>query len=57
MAEIRIAKCVIWVGMSKGKIPVGRNRHRWEDNVKMDLMEISCVDVDWIYLYEAWDQW
>jgi hypothetical protein len=57
MAEIRIAKCVIWVGMSKGKIPVGRNRHRWEDNVKMDLIEISCVDVDWIYLYEAWDQW
>ena len=27
----------IWVGKSKLKRPLGRPRHRWEDNIKMDL--------------------
>jgi len=26
----------ILVGRSEGKRPVGRPRHRWEDNVQMD---------------------
>ena len=25
----------------KGKRPLGRPRHRWEDNIKMDLEEIG----------------
>ena len=28
----------------RGKRPLGRPRHRWEDNIRMDLKEI-CVDV------------
>jgi hypothetical protein len=28
------------VGKPKGKRPFGRPRHRWEDNIKMDLKEI-----------------
>jgi hypothetical protein len=28
----------------------GRLRHRWEDNIKMDLKEGGCEDVDWIHL-------
>jgi hypothetical protein len=28
------------------KIPVGRIRHRWEDNIKLDIREIECEDVD-----------
>ena len=28
------------VGKPKGKRPLGRPRHRWEDNIKMDLKEI-----------------
>jgi hypothetical protein len=33
---------------SKGKRPVGRLEHRWEDNIKIDLKEIRWDDVDWI---------
>ena len=28
------------VGKPEGKSPLGRPRHRWEDNIKMDLREI-----------------
>jgi hypothetical protein len=29
---------------------LGRPRHRWEDNTKMDLKEIEWKGVDWIFL-------
>jgi hypothetical protein len=29
--------CRILVGKPKGKRPVGRPRHRWEDIIKMDI--------------------
>jgi hypothetical protein len=28
------------------KILVGKPRHRWEDNIRMDLREIVCEVVD-----------
>jgi hypothetical protein len=28
------------VGKPEGKKPLGRNRHRWIDNIKMDHLEI-----------------
>jgi hypothetical protein len=32
------------VGKPEGKRPLGRPRHRWIDNIKMDLLEIGlCV--------------
>jgi hypothetical protein len=27
---------------------LGRSRHRWKDNIKMDLKRIEWVGVDWI---------
>jgi len=30
----------ILVGKSEGKIPLGRPRRKWEDNIKMDLQEV-----------------
>jgi hypothetical protein len=36
------------VGKPEGKRPLGRQRQRWVDNVKMDLAEIGWGDVDWI---------
>ena len=27
----------VLVGKPEGKRPIGRQRHRWEDNIKMDL--------------------
>jgi hypothetical protein len=29
------------VGKPEGKKPLGRPRHRWEDNNKMDLQEVG----------------
>jgi hypothetical protein len=32
------------------KRPLGRPRHRWVDNIKMDLGDVGWGDVDWIGL-------
>ena len=40
----------IMVGKPEGKRPLGRPRRRWEDNIKMDLQEMRCEVVDWIWL-------
>jgi len=34
------------VGKPEGKRPLGRSRHRWKDNLKMDLQEVGCGGVD-----------
>jgi hypothetical protein len=31
----------ISVGRPEGRRPLGRPRHRWEDNIKMDLQEVG----------------
>jgi hypothetical protein len=40
----------ILVGKPEGRRPMGRPRHRWKDNIKMDLGETGFGDVDWIHL-------
>jgi hypothetical protein len=40
----------LWLGGPKVKRPPGRLRHRWEDNVKMDLREIGIDGTNWIRL-------
>ena len=45
------------VGKPEGKRPLGRPRRRWEDNIKMDLQEIGCGDIDWIELAQDSDRW
>jgi hypothetical protein len=40
----------VLVGKHEGKRPLGRPRHRWEDNVRMDRQEVGCGCVDWIGL-------
>ena len=44
------------VGIPEGKRPLGRPRHRWEDNIKMELQEIGCVSMDWIELAQDRDR-
>ena len=34
----------VLVGKPEGKRPLGRPRHRWEDNIKMDLQEVDVGD-------------
>jgi hypothetical protein len=38
------------VGKPEGKRPLGRPRRRWMDNIKMDLLELGLIVVDWIGL-------
>jgi hypothetical protein len=35
---------------ARGKEPLGRPKHRWMDNIRMDLGEVGWGDVDWIGL-------
>jgi len=44
------------VGKPEGKSPLGRPRRGWENNIKMDLKEVGCGDVDWIDLAEDRDR-
>jgi hypothetical protein len=37
--------------------PEGRPRRRWEDNIKIDLIEIEWGAIDWIDLAQDRDQW
>jgi len=45
------------VGKPEVKTPLGRPRHRWEDNIKMDLQEVGCGGMDWIKLAQDRDRW
>ena len=47
----------VLVGKPEGQIPLGRPRHRWEDNISMDLGEVGCDLGEWIDLAEDRDQW
>jgi hypothetical protein len=44
------------VGKPEGKRPLGRPRRRRVDNIRMDLGEVVCGDVDWIGLAKDWLQ-
>ena len=47
----------VLVGKPEGKRPLGRQSCRWEDNIKMDLQEVSCGVMDWIELVQDMDRW
>jgi len=34
----------------EGKIPLGRTRRRWQDNIKIDLQDVGCGGMDCIGL-------
>jgi hypothetical protein len=38
----------ILMGKPEGKLPLGRPRHRWNDNIKMDFREIGWGGMEWI---------
>jgi hypothetical protein len=47
----------ILVRKPEGKRPLGRQRRRWVDNIKIDLREIGWDGMDWIDVAEDRDQW
>jgi len=40
----------------EGKRPLGRPRHRWVDNIEMDLRKVGG-DGDWMELAQVWSRW
>jgi hypothetical protein len=40
----------VMVGKREGKRPLGRPRHRWKDNIKMDLRQVALWSMGWIDL-------
>jgi hypothetical protein len=45
------------VGKPEGKRPLGRPRHIWVHNIRMDLGEVGWGDVDWIGLAKDRKRW
>jgi hypothetical protein len=45
------------IGKPEAKRPLGRPRHRWEDNIKMGLGEIGWGCMNYIDLARDRDQW
>jgi len=46
----------VLVGKPEGKRTLGRPRHRWEDNIKMDLREVGGGG-NWMELAKDRDRW
>ena len=47
----------ILTGKPTGKRPLGRPRHRWEDNIRMDLKEIDINWRNWVDSSQNRDYW
>ena len=47
----------VLVGKPEGKRPLGRPRHRWENNIKIDLQEVGGGCGDWMELVQDSGRW
>jgi hypothetical protein len=54
MGDMRNAYKIV-IGKPKEKRPLGRNRLKWEDNIKIDSREIGFGGVNWIRLAQNRD--
>jgi hypothetical protein len=52
-------RCIyrVLVAKSEGKRPLGRTRHRREENIKFDLQKVWWGGMDWIKLAQNRDRW
>jgi hypothetical protein len=41
---------LVLVRKLEGNTPLGRPRHRWEDNMKINLEKVGCGVMEWIEL-------
>jgi hypothetical protein len=49
MKHAQVYKILVWKLGGRDRL-AELLRRKWEDNIKMDLKEIVCEDVDWIQL-------
>ena len=52
-----VARMGVLLGKPEGRKPLGRPRHKWVDNIRMDLQEVGCGYMDWIGLAQDRDRW
>jgi hypothetical protein len=53
----RDEKCIQYFGWkAQRKETIGRPKHRWEENIRMDLREVGWEGVDWFHLAQVRDQ-
>jgi hypothetical protein len=63
MRMMRVQNVALWgrretdAGFLVGSRPLERPRHRWEDNIKMDLKEIGTECMGWICVTQDRDKW
>jgi len=51
-------RCIqVLVRKPEGKRQLGRPRCKWEDNIKLDLLEVGCLRMEWIDLAQDKDRW
>jgi hypothetical protein len=49
--------CMIVMGKSGGKRPLGRIKRRWGYNIKTNLRELGWAGMSWIHMTQDRDQW
>jgi len=47
----------VLLGKPEGRRPLGRPRHRWVDNIRMNLQEVGYRYMDWIGLAQDRDRY
>jgi hypothetical protein len=47
----------VLVGKPEGKRPLGRPRLKWEDNIKMELEDVTWGGIKWIDTVQDEDGW
>jgi len=47
----------VLVGKPEGRRPLGRPRHRWVDNIRIDLQDVGHEYMDWTGLAQDRDRW
>jgi len=47
----------VLVGKTEVKRLLGRPRHRWEDDMKLELQKVGCGDMGWIEVAQKRDRW
>ena len=61
MHVVRIEECrsafKILTGKHTGKIPLGRPRRRWKDNIRLELEEIGINAGNWVDSAQDRDYW
>jgi hypothetical protein len=50
-----VFRALVW--RPKGERELGRPRHRWEDNIKMDLKKLGIDGAKWVQLAQDRVQW